>query len=510
MIAMTNQIFKLAGVVFTCAVVAACSADVENPPPLNSGEASAGDADFTQFVSIGDSLTAGYADGALYLLGQQNSFPAMLAQQFLQVGGGAFVQPVLKNDLEAGIDGNLGALLVGGISGEIESRYVLNTETQSPERLEGTPTDDVIGTGLNGMAFNNMGVPGAKSFHLFAPGYGNPANLNSGAANPYYVRFAVDTTGAGLWINDVIAQAPSFYTLWLGNNDVLAYATSGGTGVDQTGSGNPVTAYGPDDITDPGQFNSLMVTTLTALEATNPAVQGVLINIPDVSTIPFFTTVPYNAVPLDQATADQLNAAYAAYNAGLEAAVAGSVITEEEAAQRLISFAEGQNAVVILDEDLTPIGAPNMRQATASDLVLLPVSSKIGTEATPGDPTTVWGLGMPLEDADVLIPSEIQAIDTARTAYNDAIKTLADASENRLYLDAAALMTELSESGINYGNGSITADFATGGGFSLDGVHPTARGYAVIANAVVDTINSGFNANVYKVDPATYPTVFLK
>lgn len=505
-----KRIIKLAAAIATCLIISACSNEADNPPPLNSGTPSAGNADFTNYVSIGDSLTAGYADGALYLLGQQNSFPAMLASQFNAVGGGAFEQPLLAHDLQAGIDGNLGALLIGTVAGQIESRYVLNTETQSPERLEGTPTDDVIGTGLNGMAFNNMGVPGAKSFHLFAPGYGNPANLSSGAANPYYVRFAVDTTDTGVLINDVIAQAPSFYTLWLGNNDVLAYATSGGTGVDQTDSGNPVTAYGPDDITDPGQFNSLMVTTLTALEVTNPAVQGVLINIPDVSTIPFFTTVPYNAVPLDQATADQLNAAYAAYNAGLEAAVAGSVITEEEAAQRMISFAEGQNAVVILDEDLTPIGAPNMRQATASDLVLLPTSSKIGTEATPGDPTTVWGLGMPLEDADVLIPSEIQAIDTARTAYNDAIKTLADASENRLYLDAAALMTELSESGINYGNGSVFADFATGGAFSLDGVHLTARGYAVIANAVVDAINTGFDANVYKVDPATYPTVFLK
>ena len=360
MIAMTNQVFKLAGVVFTCAVIAACSADVENPPPLNSGEASAGDADFTQFVSIGDSLTAGYADGALYLLGQQNSFPAMLAQQFTQVGGGAFVQPVLKNDLAAGVDGNLGALLVGGIAGEIESRFVLNTETQSPERLEGIPTDDVVGTGLNGIAFNNQGVPGAKSFHLFAPGYGNPANLNSGQANPYYVRFAVDTTGTGLWINDVIAQAPSFYTLWLGNNDVLAYATSGGTGVDQTDSGNPVTAYGPDDITDPGQFNSLMVTTLTALEATNPAVQGVLINIPDVSTIPFFTTVPYNAIPLDQATADLLNSNpnTIAYNEGLQVALAGSVITQEEADARTITFVAGQNAPVIEDETLTNIGAP--------------------------------------------------------------------------------------------------------------------------------------------------------
>lgn len=168
--------------------------------------------------------------------------------------------------------------------------------------------------------------------------------------------------------------------------------------------------------------------------------------------------------------------------------------------------------MVILDEDLTPIGPPetNMRQATASDLIILPTSSKIGTEDTPGDPTTVWGLGKALEDGDVLIPSEIAAIDAARTDYNATIKATADADANLVLFDAAALMTQLSESGINYGTGSITADFATGGGFSLDGVHPTARGYAVIANSVIDAINSGFNANVHKVDPATFPTVFLK
>ena len=107
MIATKNKIFKLAGVAFTCAVIAACSADVSNPPPLNSGTASAGNADFTKFVAIGDSLTAGYADGALYLLGQQNSFPNMLAQQFADVGGGAFTQPLVGD--------NLGGLLAGGI-----------------------------------------------------------------------------------------------------------------------------------------------------------------------------------------------------------------------------------------------------------------------------------------------------------------------------------------------------------------------------------------------------------
>ena len=393
MIATKNKIFKLAGVAFTCAVIAACSADVSNPPPLNSGTASAGNADLTNFVSIGDSLTAGYADGALYLLGQQNSFPSMLAQQFAAVGGGTFVQPLLKHELPT-TDGNLGGLLVGGNSVLIGNRFVLNTETESPERLEGTATDDVVGTGLNGMTFNNMGVPGAKSFHLGAPNYGDSAGLLGGTANPYFVRFS--TIAATTVITDAAAQQPSFYSLWIGNNDILAYATAGGAGIDQVGNFDPNT-YGPNDITDPTVFANTYAGLVGAMTAANAAVQGVLINIPDVSTIPYFTTVPYNAVPLDQATADTLNAAYAAYNEGVQAALGAQLITAEEAAQRTISFSEGQNAVVLVDEYLTDISGLNvaliqMRQATASDFLVLLSSSKIGTEAIMGDPNSVWGV----------------------------------------------------------------------------------------------------------------------
>ena len=80
-----------------------------------------------------------------------------------------------------------------------------------------------------------MGVPGAKSFHLLAPGYGNLAGVPLGLANPYFARMASkskrDCFGRAL------AQNPSFFTLSLmGGNDVLSYALSGGTGVDQTGN----------------------------------------------------------------------------------------------------------------------------------------------------------------------------------------------------------------------------------------------------------------------------------
>ena len=505
---MKNTIIKLASISVACAVISACDSDFSNP--VGDQNFNSGDADFTNFVSVGDSLTAGYADGALYLHGQNNSYPAILAQQFAKVGGGNFSQPLVSD--------NLGGLLFGGVANPaFGNRLVLNADAALPgpvpEAIEGDPTTEVIGSGLNGSIFNNMGVPGAKSFHLGAPGYGNAAGLGAGSANPYFVRFSSVAPDATV-IGDAAIQQPSFFTLWIGNNDVLSYATSGGIGEDQTGNFDPTT-YGPNDITDPNVFAGTYVSLVGAMTA-NPATQGMLINIPDVATIPYFTTVPYNAVPLDQATADILNAAYAPYNAGVAQILAAD---PDQVAKRTIVFAAGQNAVVILDETLTDIsgvnppatdGLINMRQATAEDLLVLTTSSKIGTLADPNDPNSAWGIGVPLVDADVLIPSEILAIDTARTAYNVTIQAAADADSNLIYVDAAALMAELDATGIDYGTGFVDSTYATGGAFSLDGVHPTARGYAIVANSIIDEINSGFNANVPRVDPGSFTAIFVK
>lgn len=506
---MKNKIIKLASLVVMCGFVTACDSDFDNP--VNGDSGNSGDADLSKFVAIGDSLTAGYADGALYLSGQKSSYPAILAQQFGKVGGDAnFTQPLVSD--------NLGGLLIGGDPQYFDNRLALdltNPASPSPVNVVGTTTTEAVGSGLNGMAFSNMGVPGAKSFHLGAAGYGNPAGLPA-LANPYFTRFASDPATASI-IGDAAVQAPSFFVLWIGNNDVLSYATTGGVGVDRKGNLDP-TSYGSNDITDSLAVFPSVYSGLVAALTANPATQGVLVNIPDVSTIPYFTTVPYNAIPLDQATADFLNSnpKTIAYNTGLQAAVGMAPgFTQEEADARTINFVAGQNAPVIEDETLTNIGAPLIRQATANDLILLPVSGYLGTEdantagATPpaGSP---WGLGTPLTDADVLIPSEIAAIDAARTAFNATIQAAADASANLILVDSAAIMLEIGTTGIDYGTGAIHADYATGGAFSLDGVHPTARGYAVMANRIIDAINTGFNASIPTVNPGDYSTIFVQ
>jgi len=508
MMLMKNQIIKLAGVAMACAVVSACDADFDNPISGNTGDP--GTADLSKFVTIGDSITAGYADNTLYLAGQENSYPAILAQQFAAVGGDSnFTQPLVSD--------NLGGLLINGTQ-VFDTRLVLDlTDPTSPStvNIAGTPTIEAIGSGLNGTTFSNMGVPGAKSFHLGAAGYGNPLGLPD-AANPYFTRFASDPATASI-IGDAAVQAPSFYVMWIGNNDVLSYATSGGSGVDQLGNLNPAT-YGANDITDPTVFAGTYASLVGAFTAANPAVQGVLVNIPDVSTIPYFTTVPYNAVPLDQTNADALNAAYLGYNNGLLAAQGLGLIDAAEVAKRTITFVAGQNAVVIdviNDVDITNLTAslvplPSYRQASAEDLLVLTTSSKIGTEMIPGNPATVWGLGVPLEDSDVLIPSEIAAIEAARTAFNATIQAAADADTSLILVDAEAIMQEIRDTGIDYGTGAINADYATGGAFSLDGVHPTARGYAVVANKIIEAINAGFGATIPAVNPGDYTTIFVQ
>src|SRR5690554_6116194 len=147
---------------FAALIIVSCSKDDNGDSTEEELIVSAGEADFSKFVAVGNSLTAGYTDGALFIESQLNSFPNILAGQFALAGGGEFNQP-LMND-------NLGGLLLGG-NVIAENRLFFNGS--GPERLPGVPTTEVSQT-LSGN-FNNMGVPGAKVYHLLAPGYGNVA-----------------------------------------------------------------------------------------------------------------------------------------------------------------------------------------------------------------------------------------------------------------------------------------------------------------------------------------------
>ncbi|MDE0774508.1 MAG: G-D-S-L family lipolytic protein, partial [Ulvibacter sp.] len=75
-----------------------CEPEFENAV-TDEGFYDAGDADFSNYVALGNSLTAGFADNALFVSGQQDSYPNIMAQQFSFVGGGDFTQPLTSDNL---------------------------------------------------------------------------------------------------------------------------------------------------------------------------------------------------------------------------------------------------------------------------------------------------------------------------------------------------------------------------------------------------------------------------
>ena len=475
----------------------ACSTDDESVDPSSSDGSplTAGTADFSKYVALGDSFAAGFSDNALFIEGQNGAYPNILAQQFSLVGGGAFTTPLMSDN-------------VGGFLGS--TTYTPRLYLAPPTTPTGSPSPSSVAlppysqyattnqaTILTG-PFNNMGIPGAKCIHLDYPGYG------SSMGNPYFARFASNPMAT--IVDDAVAQNPTFFSLWIGGNDVLGYATSGG--------------ITPSDITPPSVFDTKYNSLITKLTAGGS--KGVIANLPYVNTLPYFKTVPYNPVPLDAATAAQLNStsAYGAYNYGITLAFAYLVgnglmtqtAADAEIAKRTISFYAGSsNSVVILDEYLTDLTAINpalksMRQATAEDLIVLPARSFIGTTVG-GNPLYINGVSVPLADKWVLSKSEIAEIKAATDAYNETIAAAA-ANNNLAIYDARETMTQLSTKGI-YSNGyTLTSNYVSGGAFSLDGVHPSPRGYALIANEFIKAINAKYGSNLKGVSLYDYRIMF--
>ncbi|MDI6048211.1 G-D-S-L family lipolytic protein [Flavobacterium sp. XS2P24] len=488
---------------------AACNNDDENAAPVEVPITS-GTASFAKYVALGDSFAAGYSDGALFKKGQEGSYVNILSQQFTLAGGGAFTTPLMVD--------NTGGFSSGGFQiPKFPTRLYFNGV--GPVNVPGV-SGTAITARLTG-SFNNMGVPGAKSYHLIAPGYGDLAGVfaTPATASPYFSRFSA-APGTTI-VKDATDQNPTFFSLWIGGNDVLGYATSGGDGTD------PITPTATFDFA----YNKI-VTEMTAKGA-----KGVVANLPYVNSLPHFTTVPYNPltskvlgggnVAVGEATINALNAQlYGPLKAALTAFSAGGRIN-------LLSTT-GSNPLLIKDESLPNLSAqltaaftPSLgaatasfygnvfgqaRQATKTDLVILLTQSAIGVAPTatdsgigiaPPSPLNKFGITFPLQDKHVLIPTEIADIKVATDAYNVTIKAIADA-KGLAFVDTKAIMTQLSSGGIRFGNYHITAAYVTGGAFSLDGIHPSPRGYALIANLFSDAINAKFAATLRPVDLGLY------
>jgi hypothetical protein len=511
--------------------------DVDNTLPEIEGDATvaldAGSADFSNYVAVGASFTAGFTDNALFIAGQKNSFPNTMAKKFAMVSGGAFTQPLMSD--------NYGGLILGGNpvltnpskpeSRIFNERLIFDGSGPAPLKSVNPAAMSTTDFALNNPTgpFSNLGVPGAKSFHLIAPGFGSLANFPV-AANPYAIRIAGNTNSSILEL--AVSQNPTFFSLSeFGGNDVLGYAVSGGDGTNL--------------ITPTATFDFALNTVIDAL-TTNPNTKGVVANLPDITSLPHFTTVPY--APLDPSDPNfgpqipTLNTVYGALNQ----IFAHPAVNQPN---RIVQFSTtAANPVVINDENLVDLsgtitallatnpafvpfvqnlGLPaaaaplvaqllgqqygQSRPATENDLLVLPSSAiigKVNVDAMTALITQSGGLlpqalaaqfsaegvTLPLADKWVLTSEEQVEIKTATDAYNASLTSVASA-KGLAFVDLNAVLKEASTSGMVFDNYNLNTNLVTGGLVGLDGIHLTARGYALMANKMLEAIDTTYGSN---------------
>lgn len=469
---MKNLIYIFVTAIF---LLFGCSLD---EPSVTSTELDLGDANFQSYVAIGNSLTAGYQSGALTQSHQINSFPNLIAQQ---AGVSTFDQPLL------GYPG------VGSYSQDANPAGILElviidnpaTDTGSPDPIIAPQYySDYPGFVTSAFfpyysqevmtlpkPYNNLGVPGATVGEIL-----NNTTLNGG-----FFQIVSRTATVPVW-QQALALSPTFITLWAGNNDVLGFATTGGTS--------------PTEPTDATQFATDFNTLLAGL--TSGGAQVAVANIPDVTAIPFFTTL-----------GPQVSAALA----GAKAMSPSIVGLYYEKHQEIIpdpttgftNFEESQPPLLTLAgiEYASLLGHPTGKwYRDLAEKTGTPINYLLNNVYAGVDTTKPFGFHPqnPWPDALVLDADEIQTAATATASFNATIA--ASVSDKVVLVDINSFFSEMvsvnngEPVGYEVGGYKFTAEFLTGGMFSLDGVHPTDLGYAIVANEFIRAINSKFNASI--------------
>ncbi len=170
-----------------------------NCKKTTESESNWGNADFTSFVTIGNSLTAGVADGALYEDSQKNSFPNLIAK--MAEVDDDFEQPIMGDD--------------GFSFNETEGKLTL---TLSFSLIFLEPGEEK-NRNLN-RAYNNLGIPLIRANQLYT------ATTSVEADSNHFVDKILRGSGRTA-IEEALSLNPTLITLWVGNNDVLESAALG-------------------------------------------------------------------------------------------------------------------------------------------------------------------------------------------------------------------------------------------------------------------------------------------
>ena len=375
--------------------------------PCGPASGQGGGPNESKIVSLGDSLTAGFQDGALYAAGQQTGYVVHVARSMnTEIALPLMAAPGIPTP-----DARTGqGLMVQQPDTCALSGFVLATG-RTTGRVD--PTVPAM----------NIAVPGHTMSEAVAARWAiDPANPEGTAdtAEDFVLGFPYALLRPGSaprsQLETAVDLVPTFIIVWLGNNDVLSAAL--GATVNKT-TLTPINAF--DENAD-ALFSSLVGT----------GAEGAILNIPDVTVFPNLFSGP----ELETIT-------------GLDA----------KKMKRLLG---------VKKSDFVPLSAfPTIQSIVAGDA------------------------SGPLAPNQILTKKELNKIRKSIKKFNE--KLAVKAQDNGWALvDMNSILAGFEGSGVDVpGLGRLTTGYF-GGIFSVDGVHPTRTGHALIASAVLAVVNERY------------------
>jgi hypothetical protein len=414
-------------------------------PKIKEETFSKGEIDVSSFIMLGGAHSAGYMDDALYYEGQEYSLANLIASQLKKVGLPMFHQPwVNEGSVGIGITGQ--SFLYLGYKTDCKGVTALSPVRKSPFGDASILSESLYSSS---QAFGNYGIPGLKLLDV--------AQQNYSSQNPYFSRMA--STSSTSVLQDISATNASFFSVNLGIEDVMDFAKSGGT---------------IENLPSQSAFQAAYFQVLE--EMTANGAKGVVATIPDVTKMPYFTTIPWNGLTLDAASNTTLNSIYNPIG---------------------FYFNVGSNPFMIVDSTANLFA---VRQILSDELLLLSV---------PLDSVKCNQMGVlfPLRDEFVLDQGEISILRAKINQYNEVIRNFA--TQFNLALVETGSFVEKLYDGYAYNGVTMSAKFVSGGAYSLDGVHFNPRGNALLANEFIQAINQKYKARIPMLNAGKYRAILF-
>lgn len=410
-------------------------------PKVELPEITSGRANFTNYVVIGDGYMAGYQDGALFHDGQMRSIGALIFQSLQQAGTVSYNQALMSDNVGLGIS-----------SKPWDATYITSSTLNYKIDCEGISSlgpIKILHTITTAQPY--LDPVSALSLDDYSVPFATTSDLSSGTlfmSNVYWARVAANFSNVSPK-QAAVNRGASFFSAWLGMEDIYNYARNGGYG--KTIPSVSTFANNLDNILGP---------------LTTNGAKGVLATIPDFRSFPYYTLIKWNAANLNAEDADTMTQIYASGGLGH------------------ISFVEGNNGFVIDDPD-APSG---YRQLLDGEYI---------TVSVPTDSMKCEYYGIlfnTIHNRYVLDSAEVELLDNMIYQYNETIKAKA-LQYDLAVVDLNAYFKTVND-GVTWNGVKFTAEFVKGGFFGLDGQYPTQKGAALIANQFILAINNFYGSTL--------------